>query len=75
MRLQRPAYLFNHIQFARSERTRNIIYPRPRTQYMSDSFFVRCGQIWNELPNWVKMASSIDEFKLLLRSHLNIDDI
>lgn len=74
MKQKEPAYLYNSIEFSQSERTLNIKYPRARTNIMLNSFSVRSAQLWNSLPNWVKLAASITEFKRLIKSHLGFTE-
>lgn len=70
---KQPRYLFDALEFCRSERTRNLKYMKPNTNYFMNSFTVRSAQLWNHLPNWVKLAATIPEFKRLLASHLKIN--
>lgn len=72
---KQPEYLYNSIQFARSSRTQNLNYPIARSNHMLNSFAVRSAQLWNALPNWIKLASTITEFKRLLKSHMKIEDV
>lgn len=70
---KQPAYLYDSLTFARSSRTKNLSYPTPKSNYLLESFSVCSAQLWNSLPNWVKLASTINEFKKLLKSHLHFD--
>lgn len=70
-----PYYLFNSLEFLNSARSRNLRYPRPRSTFMNHSFIVRAAQQWNSLPNGIKMSTSINEFKIFLKSHLNFANL
>lgn len=69
---KQPSYLFNLLEFSQSRRTLNLKYPRPKSNFLANSFTVRAAQTWNNLPNWIKLAANLNEFKTLLASHFNI---
>lgn len=61
-----PSYLLDHIQFLTSDRHRNILLPRFRTQIGERSYFVQTIRNWNSLPVTLQRTSSHAMFNRLL---------
>lgn len=73
IRIERPAYLYNQLVFASSQRTCNLIIPRAYSNRMLLSVSCRAALAWNSLPNWMKSETQIGRFKSLLRTFPNFD--
>lgn len=66
-----PQYLFEKLQFSRSERTCNLVTPK-FTNRQRNRFCVRASQLWNSLPNELKREKNFDVFcKLSFAYHSN----
>ena len=46
----------------------NLCIPKFNLNFMRNSFTYKCGQLWNKLPENVKLADNVDIFKSQLRS-------
>ena len=71
-----PAYLSDMIKEYRPTRSlrsankRLLVVPRTKTQYGKRSFRHASAVLWNELPEHVKDAQTVQTFKRLLKTHL-----
>lgn len=59
-----PGYLYSDLRFSRSLRNRNLMVPSHESVFMARSFAVRSVRIWNALPISVRLAGSVDVFKV-----------
>ena len=51
-------------------RNRNsIVLPFPRVEAVRESYRYQFLQVWNELPNEIKIANSLNKFKKLLKNY------
>ena len=64
-----PSYLFNRIQFARSNRGKQIIQLKHRTLISKWQFFTNTIRLWNSLPNPLQITANALQFKKMLFSH------
>ena len=64
----RPVYIERHGLISRhATRNQTIAHPNPKTvTYGLESFGYKANEIWNSLPNEVKTANSLNQFKTLL---------
>ena len=46
--------------------------PRPRTNYLRNSFRYSGAVLWNSLPQTLRQAESLSNFRSLLNNHYNI---
>ena len=58
-----PSYLFNRIQFARSNRGKQIIQLKHRTLISECQFFTNTIRLWNSLPNPLQINGNALQFK------------
>ena len=56
-----PSYLFNRIQFAKSNRGKQIIQLKHRT--LISEFFTNTIRLWNSLPNPLQITGNALQFK------------
>ena len=66
---QEPSYLFNRIQFAISNRGKQIIQLRHRTLIFEWQFFTNTIRLWNSLPNPLQITGNALKFKKMLFSN------
>ena len=60
----RPTRSNTTIEDGQEERRRNILYePRSQKEMRKNFFTVRVVKLWNELPDNVKEAKSVNQFK------------
>ena len=45
----------------------NLCVPKSNLNFMRNSFTYKCAQLWNKLPEDVKLADDVDVFKSKLR--------
>ena len=60
---QEPSYLFNRIQFAKSNRGKQIIQSRYRTLRSEWQFFTNTIRLWNSLPSPLQNTDNALQFK------------
>ena len=73
IKFKEPLYLYEELQFSRSNRTHNLLIPTHGTNYMGNSFVVRGARLWNALPHSLKAIDSLGEFKRKCKEHLKRD--
>lgn len=60
---QVPPYLYNRLQFARSNRGKKLILPRFRKLSSERQFYIGTPRLWNSLPNNIQLLSNASAFK------------
>ena len=65
-----PDYLMSLFKFASATHTIQLIEPRIFSQYGERSFHRVGPKMWNELPLDLKTCSSLESFKVALKTHL-----
>jgi Reverse transcriptase (RNA-dependent DNA polymerase) len=65
-----PSYLYDELQFGRSERIFGLLTPSHRSFARASSFFVQGAILWNGLPVEVRRESSMGKFKKECLLHL-----
>lgn len=58
-----PFYLYNRVQFARSNRGKKLILPRFKKLSSERQFFINTIRLWNSLPNYLQLLSNASVFK------------
>lgn len=64
-----PGYLYESVRI--SERSRNLIVPRNRTNHYNSSMFVSGARVWNNLPRHIKTVGCLVTFKRLIQLHFS----
>ena len=72
-----PKYLNGLLNFSendnyslRSIAHHDLVVPRPRTNYLKDTFSYKGPHVWNDIPNNIRSAESIYSFKKCFKTHL-----
>ena len=69
-----PIYLKQHFLYVNNNReyhfrgSRNLILPKPKTDYPNKSFIFSGAKIWNSLPLYLKLHNILSSFKWELKS-------
>ena len=58
-----------HSYPTRAANNGDVLLPKPNNELFRQSFKYRSAMLWNALPQDLKNASSIDEFKYLYKKH------
>ena len=66
---QEPSYLFHRIQFARSNRGKQIIQLKHRTLIYEWHFSTNTIRLWNSLPNPLQITGNALQLKKVLFSN------
>lgn len=67
IKTREPKYLYDRLQFAQSDRTRNLIPPARRLSSLDDLFFIKGVTLWNALPARLKNLETYTSFKTQLK--------
>lgn len=65
-----PSYLYENLQFLRSNRSYNLLVPRAKFVQTRNTFFFQSVLLWNQIPNAIKNSCTITAFSNSLRAHL-----
>ena len=57
----------------RSVTNKNIIYLKPKTNFLKQSFSYSCIKTWNDLPVKIRNSKSLTTFKQSMKAYLFID--
>lgn len=63
---RKPQYLYNNIQFARSNRGKKIIIPKHRCLVSEWQFYINAVRLWNTIPHKQQLNSNAMHFKTFL---------
>ena len=56
----------------RSSETRSLTVPRSRTALYGGSFSRSAPKLWNSLPDIVRMAPTLNAFKMIVKEHIDL---
>ena len=70
--LKEPTYLFNRLNFARSNRGKKLIPIRHRSLISEWQFFYNAVRLWNLLPNRFQTNNNAIQFKNDIFKHFSI---